>query len=111
MEQTMNTEKQTAVTALMHFIVRLPNSNNSVLALWYYISWVYCTRALKPMLGHSQLLATMGMEKSGLDPAHTGKSLSTTRCCCFGGSQGWPYSSIGIPSVPKAVLMGPEGCS
>lgn len=77
----VTTEKQTTVTALMHFSVRLLNRNdNSVLALWYGIPGPIGDRALKATLGHSQLLAVMGMEKPGLDPAHTGKSLSMRSC-------------------------------
>lgn len=56
MEQMVTTEKQTTVTALMHFSVRLLNRNdNSVLALWYGIPGPIGDRALKATLGHSRV--------------------------------------------------------
>lgn len=85
MEQMVTTEKQTTVTALMHFSVRLLNRNdNSVLALWYGIPWTYWRQSPEGHSGTQQsvpsLLAVMGMEKPGLDPARTGKSLSMRSC-------------------------------
>lgn len=54
-------------------------------------------RALKATLGHSQLLAVMGMEKPGLDPARTGKSLSMRSC---------PLGEVRDPIIPQSSAAG-----